>query len=254
MSGNHYAIHLFGGFELRVERRLAELPSAGQRLVSFLALHDRPLPRRLVAETLWPDADDQKATARLRTTLWRLRANWPELVEVGPVEIALSPGVWVDTRALDHHARVFRATQELPDAERLMGFRGDLLPGCWDSWLVFDRERLRYETIHLLEAVSWAYLRRGNAHLALLLGLCAVDCDPLRESSNVLVVQTHLAAGETPDAVRHARRYAALLSEELGVAPPKVLDDLLWQQRDVTRQPAATFGPPATGAAVRGLT
>lgn len=223
------------------------MPSPGQRLLSLLALHDRPLPRRLVAETLWPDTDEQKATARLRTTLWRVRTHCPDLVQAGPLELALSTDVWVDTRDVDLHARAFRATGELPDAELLMRRRGDLLPGYWDSWLIFDRERLRYELIHLLEAASEVHLHRKDLHLALLLALCAIDRDPLRESSNLLVISVHLAAGQAADVCATHGGTPRFCPKELGVAPPEALDDLLWQHRGVARLP----GAPRRAATVR---
>lgn len=243
MNPSRYMAHLFGGFELRRDSVQVELSKSGQRLVVFLALSHRPLPRRVVSDALWPDADDPRAQASLRTTLWRLHGQVPGLVQAGATEVGLDPAVWVDVRALEAAARAHRRFGRLPDVELLMELRGELVPGCWDSWLVLDRERLRYEALHLLESASVEQLRQGEFHLATMLALRAVGCDPLRESANVLLVQTHLAAGETVDAVRHARRYAARLEEELGISPPHQLDELLWKHR---RSVGAVGGrPPA---------
>jgi DNA-binding SARP family transcriptional activator len=231
MSWNKFTMRLFGGFELRRGDALVDLPQSAQRLLSFLALNERSLPRRYVADTLWPDAEEDRAQANLRTTLWRIHAQRLDLVNVTPMEMALSPAVWVDVRALVEASREHRRTGILPRPDTLLGLRGELLPGCWDSWLVFDRERLRLEAIHLLESACDSCMGQGDSHLATLLGLCAVECDPLRESANLLVVRAHLARGDTVLAIRHARRYTEMLADELGVAPPVELEELLWQHR-----------------------
>src|SRR5918993_2882409 len=65
-------LYLLGGFELLQGGAPVELPLSLQRLLAFLALHERPLHRTFVAETIWMDGSPAHAAASLRTTLWRL--------------------------------------------------------------------------------------------------------------------------------------------------------------------------------------
>lgn len=246
MSRSGFSIRLFGGFELRQGELPVDVPQSGQRLLTFMALHPRPLPRRHVADTLWPDAAEQRAQANLRTTLWRLHAQRLDLFRASSADLGLSPDVSVDTRMLDAAAGAFRRTGRLPDPATLLDLRGELLPGHWDAWLVFDRERLRHEAVHLLESSCEACLRRSESQLAILLGLCAVDCDPLRESANVLVVKAHLARGDTAGAIRHARHYARVVADELGIAPPAFLEELLFRS---AKAPAPVLAGSAAGVA-----
>lgn len=227
MSGHAFALHLFGGFELRDGGALVELSTSSRRMLSLLALHQRPLSRGFVADMMWPDVTEGRAHANLRTTLWRMPGLLTDLCDVNHLEIGLRPDVWVDARELGAAAREQRRTGVLPDPESLLEMRGELLPELWDSWLVFERERLREEAVHLLECSCTARLRRGDLHLARLLSLCAVECDPLRASSNLLVVRVHEASGDTVGAIRCARRYARLLEEELGIRPPVELGPFL---------------------------
>jgi DNA-binding SARP family transcriptional activator len=227
MAGRGYGLRLFGGFELRHGSQVLNIPLSVQRLLGFLALHDRPLPRCYVAETLWPETGGSQAQANLRTLLWRLHPKHHDIVEVKPVELALSSAVLVDARALHKAARDYRRSGTLPTPETLLDIHGELLPGCWDCWLVFERERLRHEAVELLEAVSNACLARGEFHLATMLGLSAVECDPLRESANLLVVRSRLAAGDSAGAIRYALRYTRTIREELDLPPPPQFVDLL---------------------------
>lgn len=222
------AVHLFGGFQLTCDGTPVELPLSSQRLVGFLALHDRALIRGYVAGTLWPDTTDDKAAANLRTALWRLHRPGHDIVESSNGLLALSPDVWVDVRALRSAARDQRHCGALPADDLLIDMHGELMPGCWDTWLVFERERLREETVHLCEASCAAFLDCSDTNRAILHALAAVAADPLRESANVWVLRAHLAAGNRTDAMRHARRYATMLNDEMGIEPSPLVDELLW--------------------------
>src|SRR5262245_1003714 len=54
------------------------VPPNGQRLLAMLALLGRQ-SRAHVAATLWPDIDDERASGRLRSLLWRLDRRVVEL-------------------------------------------------------------------------------------------------------------------------------------------------------------------------------
>jgi DNA-binding SARP family transcriptional activator len=213
------ALRLLGGFELRCDDHIVDVAPAPQRVLAFLALHPRALPRTYVAGSLWPETTDAKASANLRTALWRLQACGDRLVEVTPTHVALRGTVWVDTRAVDAAAQRLRSRGEVPGSELIDLARGELLPGAWDSWVVFERERLRVEAVHVLEAIGQAALLGGDSYLAVLAGLAAVACDPLQESANVLVIDACLAAGNHAGAIQAYRRYESTLADELGISP-----------------------------------
>jgi DNA-binding SARP family transcriptional activator len=194
MSGE-FEIRLLGGFELRRDGRTVEVPGSAQRLLGFLALQDRPVPRGFVAESLWPETSDQKASANLRTALWRL--NRPELTMIltGHNALSLNGDVWVDARAVRAASMQQRRFERLPEDDLLLDIRGELLPGCWDGWLIFERERLRQETVLLCEATCARLLDTGDPGRAVLHALTAVACEPLRETANLWLVKAHLACG-----------------------------------------------------------
>ena len=228
MNRTLFAVHLLGGFQLRRDGTIVDVPQSSQRLLGFLALQDRGLARGYVAGSLWPDTTEDKAAANLRTALWRLRRPELELIATFSGQLAIRPDVWVDVRAVRTAARDQRRTGALPDNDLMLELRGELLPGCWDGWLVFERERLRQEVVQLCEASCASSLAAGDANRAILHALTAVESDPMRESANVWLLRSHLAAGNRTDAIRHARRYAAMLDQELGIEPPAFVDELLW--------------------------
>ena len=214
-----YELMLLGGFQLRCGGEVVDTIRSCERVLAFLALNDRSLPRADVAASLWPETTDEKANANLRTALWRLNRFGKHVLDSSDARLSLGAQVWVDVRWVQAAAQEFRATGVLPAAEFIDRMRGELLPGFWDSWLVFERERLRQEMIHLGEVICRDAIERGATHLAVLAALGAVECDPLRESSTSLLVEAHLAAGNGAEAVCAYRRYAELLASELDSQP-----------------------------------
>ena len=66
-------LNLLRGFELWCDGERVTLPMSAQRVLAFLALHDRPVLRLYVAGSLWLDASEERSYANLRSALWRLR-------------------------------------------------------------------------------------------------------------------------------------------------------------------------------------
>jgi DNA-binding SARP family transcriptional activator len=67
-----FQLRLLDRFELRSGGRVIPVTVGPQRLVTYLALHDRLLPRAHVAGMLWPDVPAERANANLRAAIWRM--------------------------------------------------------------------------------------------------------------------------------------------------------------------------------------
>ncbi len=239
---------LLDGFELRRGGRVVPVPMTVQRVLVFLALHDRPVPRSQVAGTLWLDASEQRATASLRSALWRLRrpgAGDP-LVEVSQGHLRLAAGVTVDYREVVGYARALldEASGEAALERNAGCLSRELLPGWWEDWVLVERERFRQLRLHALEACCRRLARVGRFAQAVDAGLAAVALEPLRESAHRLLISVYLAEGNRAEAVRQYQAYRRLLRDELALEPsPQVqaiLGDLLTNQVIAARQ----AGPP----------
>lgn len=199
---------------------------SAQRLVAFLALHNRPLLRVYVAGSLWIDASEERSHANLRSALWRLRQTGHFVIEATPSHLSLGPGVEVDV-----HRVVALSRGLLRDPEVAGGLddelTGDLLPDWYDDWLELERERLRQLRLHALEAVAEQLLADGRYGEAVEACLAAVDTDPLRESAHRLLVKVYLAEGNWGEALRQYRVFCTRLQAELGLRPSDQMEELV---------------------------
>src|SRR5215212_11434025 len=138
---------------LRVgERQLPPLDSArAESLLAYLLLHrDAPQPRQHLAFLLWPDSAEPQARTNLRHLLHTLRHALPDpdrLLEVTPRTLRWRPDapLWLDVSAFEAAVTSgMRTTDEELAALRVAAslYRGDLLEGSYDEWVLTERERL----------------------------------------------------------------------------------------------------------------
>jgi DNA-binding SARP family transcriptional activator len=225
-------LRLIGGFGLSAEGRSIPIPSVAQRLLAFLALHQRPVRRTFVAAALWPEQPEARGTANLRATLWRMPSPGITLVICTPTQLALAPELQVDLTTASEEARrlVDRTADDVDDAADALCLdliAGDLLPGWDEDWVDLDRERFRQLRVHALESLCRRHLRSGRSANAVDVGLAAVAAEPMRESARRALIEAHLAEGNTVDAVNVYRSFERLLRDELDLQPSPMIDDLM---------------------------
>lgn len=225
-------LELFGGFRLEVDGARVD-PSAGaQRLLAFLSLQG-PAARTVVAGTLWGHTTESRALGSLRTTMWRVNQVVPELIVVEHGRLALADFVSVDaTEFGDQAVARFGGSREpdlpLPDLLLPELNVGELLPGWYEDWVIFERERLRQLRLHALEAAAAHLCACGRYAAALDMAYKAVRHEPLRESAHRAVILIHLAEGNFAEALREYERFRKLLIGQLGVEPSPDLATLVF--------------------------
>lgn len=221
-------LSLLGGWQLVQEGVTLHLPASGQRLLAFLCLHGRSSRSRL-AGTLWPESSERHAYGSLRSALWRIHKSGAGLLVADGDQLVLDASVDVDVRDLLRDIRGLLdgvAPPREPGVPRYL-LEGELLPGWYDDWVLFERERLRQLRLHALEALALSLAGEGRFAAAVEAGLAAVRTEPLRESAHRVVVRVHLAEGNVTEAFRQYEACRRLFAAELGLEPSALLTGLL---------------------------
>jgi DNA-binding SARP family transcriptional activator len=228
---NPLFVSLFNAFEIRGVDRLIAIPPSAQRLVALLALSSGPRERLTVAGTLWPDVEEERASACLRSALWRVRHASPSLVETTSGRLRLGPRVVTDVHELRKASRrVFDGSREVTDEDvRVLLARADLLPGWYEDWIIVERERIRQTRLHALELLCKRLTDEGRFAEAVEAGLATVHEDPLRETAQRALIAAYVTEGNASEAVRAYRRYQQVLDEQLGLGPSPEMRELLRQ-------------------------
>src|ERR1022692_2517014 len=144
-------------------------------LVGFLVAHaGSPQARQRIAGLFWPDSTDGQALTNLRRELHQLRqvfGNEPSLVVTSrDLRWRDTETCRVDMRVFDVERKAALAAAANDDGEGVLvhaaraiaQYRGDLLPGLYDDWLLDARSELERHCVDLCDLVSQVRARRGT--------------------------------------------------------------------------------------------
>jgi len=214
-------IRVLGELDLRLgDAPVPPLESArAESLLAYLLVHrGTRVPRRQLAFLLWPDSSERQARTNLRHVLHTLRRGLPAAagfleVTARTLEWRADAPVWLDLAA-------FEAALDRGDDEQAVAlYGGDLLAGCYDEWLLPERERLRDRHADALERLCARREAEGEHAEAIRLAERLRRHDPLREETYRRLMRLHDARADRARALRVYHQCAAVLERELGVAP-----------------------------------
>lgn len=229
-----------------------------QALLAYLLLHRHtPQSRQHLAFTFWPDSSEAQALTNLRKQLLFLRnalseighflhadakvVQWmpdaPFTFDVAEFEGALARSA---TLAGD---QAITALQQASDL-----YRSDLLPGCYDEWIVPMREALRASLIQALERLTLLHEDHRDYPAAIQIAQRLLRHDPLHETTYRRLMRLHALNNDRAAALQVYHTCVALLQRELGVEPSadtRAAYTRLLQQEIPTRLTAKSTAPMA---------
>jgi DNA-binding SARP family transcriptional activator len=255
-------LHLFGEFRLSAGETgetlgmTIDMPRV-QSLLAYLVLHRHaPQSRTKLAYTFWPDSTESQAHTNLRNLLhkvrkvlpnvdsvlymnrhtiqWRSDANWT--LDVLDFEAAIARADKAK-QAEDHFAQRLALEQ----AVRVYG--GDLLPGCYDEWILPERNRLSQLFLDVLERLALLLEEEGDYARAISTAQRLLRHDPLHEATYRHLMRMYAASGNRAAVARTYQNCSAILEQELAVGPSaatrEVYRQLLQAESRSDQSPAA---------------
>ena len=248
-------VRLLGGVDLRLgEQRLQPLDSGrAESLLGYLLLHrDAPQQRRHVAFTLWPDSTETQARTNLRHVLHNLRRALPEAdafvdARSRTLQWRSDAPLWLDVATFEQAI----AEGRLQDAVQI--YKGELLEGNYDEWLLEERERLSQLYRAALERLAKELEAGGRFAEAIGYAERLLRQEPLREEIYRLLIGLYDMSGDRAGALRTYHACATTLVRELGVEPSAATraayDALLGAVPDTAAglAPASPARPPLVG-------
>lgn len=226
-------ISLLGAFTIRIEGEIAGPLSAGtQRILAYLAIHERSVTRLAMAGTMWPDVTEQHAGGSLRSALSRLDKPTKDSIRMASAGLRLDDDVIVDFRQSKALAQRLLEAGTSPNDADLSGdavaaLSLDLLPDWYDDWVVAEAESWRFSRRNSLEAQSGFLCAKRRWAEAGQAAQAAIAIDPLRESPQACLIRVQLATGNQSEALKGYDQYRRRLLDELGLEPTALLSDLV---------------------------
>ncbi len=228
-------LRLLGGFGLVCgdDPVVAHTPVRMHSLLAYLALHrEAPQPRQHLAFLFWPDATEAQARNNLRQLVHQLRHAWPAAdrylaTRAGTLSWRREVAVQLDVAEFegavaladdaDRQADVATTRAALEQAARL--YRGELLPGCYDDWIVPERERLGQRYRRALDRLTALLEEQREYGAAIEHAEQRLRQDPLDESAYRRLMRLHALSHNRAGALRVYHACATVLERELAVEP-----------------------------------
>jgi predicted ATPase/DNA-binding SARP family transcriptional activator len=234
MAAYFWRVELLGGLRVQGAERMMDrfyTHRAGALLAYLAYFRERRHPREALAEMLWPDAEQEAARLSLRVTLSSLRRQLePPGVPAGSVLIADRFSIGCNPEAVTtdvaefegalastHKSAPERLVEELTRAVAL--YRGDLLTGYDELWILPERERLAEAYRGALERLSDSLENTGDYAQAIDIAQRGTAWDPFWEEMHLRLMRLYEATDRPGEALR---QYAALerhLRQEIGAVP-----------------------------------
>ena len=229
-------IQLFGDFRLVASDgdvpTIAQMPRL-QSLLAYLLLHQAAQQSRAhLAFLLWPDSTEQQAHTNLRKALYLLRQAFPQIdsfLHIGRLSLSWKTSTKAAAWSLDvqdfeqalaaseqaehpHNPTAMR--QALTQAVDL--YRGDLLPSCYDEWILPERDRLRQAFFKALERLIVLLEEDHDDEAAIGAALRLLRHDPLHEETYRHLMRLYAVRGDRASALRTFHTCATILEREYG--------------------------------------
>lgn len=204
-----------------------------QSVLSYLLVHRQaPQLRHHVAFALWPTSTESQAHTNLRKQVYHLRRALPDaerFLHVDGRTIHWRPEApWIldlaEFESALAAAEKARKAGDSPAAEAALRrasdiYAGDLLPSCYDDWILAPRERLLLAHIRALDQLARSLEAKRDFPGAARYVHRLLRHDPLRESAYRRLMRLHALNGDRAKGVETYQRCAAALERELGVEP-----------------------------------
>jgi predicted ATPase/DNA-binding SARP family transcriptional activator len=191
-----------------------------QSLLAYLVLHrDMPQPRRQIAFSLWPDLPETRARANLRKLFYQLQQALPEahlFLQADNLTLRWQPTApfTLDVAEFEKHITVLADLRTAIES-----YTGDLLPDCYDDWIVPERGRLRQLSLEALEHLIGRQETDREYGAALINVQRLLQVDPLREEVQRHLMRLQLLSGDRAAALHTYQNCVTVLQRELGVEP-----------------------------------
>lgn len=224
-----------------------------QSLLAYLVLHrDVPQQRQHLAFLFWPETTEAQARNNLRQLLHQLRQVFPEVehflsadthtvywrsaatfhLDVAEFEQALN-----EAATATHYNDRPALQRALERADSL--YRGEFLPGCYDEWLLLERERLCQRHSQTLEQLLSLFEMQGEIVIAIRYAQRLLALAPLSEDLYRRLMRLFALNNDRASALHVYHTCVTTLQREMGVDPDLATREVyerLIQDKEMTRE------------------
>jgi DNA-binding SARP family transcriptional activator len=232
-----------------------------QSLLAYLLLRrTAPQDRSHLAFLLWPDSTEAQAHTNLRKLLHQLRQALPDAdhfiyTDKHNLQWRSAPGASWTLDVQDFEQALAQAEQAeqaqdtavlrqtLEQASHL--YCGDLLPSCYDEWILPERDRLHQLFLQSAERLIALLDQERDYTAAIAVAQRLLRHDPLHEATYRQLMHFYALRGDRAAALRVYHTCVTVLERELAAEPGEATRQAYESLLQSDTSPRPTTGPLA---------
>lgn len=197
-------------------------------LLAFLAYFPRPHERETLIELLWPAENPELSRNRLRVVLARLRSLLePPEVEANSILVANRQTIFLHcTSDVAEFEATLEAASQISGVEQIAAltkvvesYRGALLPGFYENWIVSEAQRLEERYFVALRHLVAQLEKIGDLERAIHFARRGASFNALREDVTRDLMRLYAAQGLPALALKQFHELECALQRQSKTAP-----------------------------------
>lgn len=226
-------VRLLNGFDLSIHNAQSIVFHSQrlQSLFAYLLLHkESDISRKVLAFLLWPESNEAQALTNLRKHIMHLKdalrnllPDIEQLIATDRSFIRWNPPPSFQCDVDDFHTLLSGGNGQNGVLDNLRAaielYKGELLPGCYDEWLLPLREQLEQQYLAALERLSTLLEEQRNYGEAIQRSQQILRVDPLHEATYRRLIRLYALNEDRAAALRTYHTCVTQLREELGIDP-----------------------------------
>ncbi|MGI9622702.1 MAG: ATP-binding protein, partial [Acidimicrobiales bacterium] len=226
-DGPRLQVHLLGTVEVTLDgERLRDFDALRlQRFLALLLLRPELSHRSRIAFELWPDSDESQARTNLRKLIHDVRNSLPDhevFVEITNEVVRWLPDGPSRADVIDFHTAAVSGDVQLAASH----YSGDLLPACYDDWVLDERARARSSALSAFTRLAHEGVADCDFEKAVEYSRRALDLEPTDEEAVRTYMEANVNLDQRAAALQGYHRYTEILDRDLGVGPSPDLEAL----------------------------
>jgi DNA-binding SARP family transcriptional activator len=248
------SVSLLGRFNIRYDGKLVKDVDTArmQSLLAYLMLNrDSPQSRAHLAFLFWPDTTEAQARTNLRNLLHTIRHALPDADSY--LESSVKTLQWrsdtpftLDVADFDAALAIAEQATKKGDSTAVKAaleqavsiYQGDLLPSCYDDWIIPQREGLRIAFLNAMERLVRILEEQRDYQTALRYAQDLLRYDPVQEASYRCLIRLHTLNDDRASALRVYHTCTTILRRELDVEPSSATREVYEQLLGAASKPS----------------
>ncbi len=237
-----FEVQLLGGY--RVIHQGEEVKALqAERLTLFLTYlflnSETPPSRKQLAFLFWPDSTEEQARTNLRNLLHLLRRAFPEIdsfleVDTQSIRWKADASIQLDVKQFKDALTMAKASKEEQARvghllEAVNFYRGELLPGFYEDWILVQREELHQAFLGALTQLAKLLEDARQYEEAIEAVNRLIRSDSLNESAYGHSMRLHALRDDRAGALQVYHNCVTALKRELDIEPSAEIKSLYEQ-------------------------